>query len=317
MEYKENLNTTEDIENIDKLVDALDDVSENTSDVDVFEDSNTELEQEHSEEKQKSKKNKLYKAVVIALCVVLAAVVALGALYLFTPTVEGTWVYAVDDGVGGTIDFYFDFGSEFKTVKESAFITDEPTGDEHECTASAGTFYFPGIYQLSTTTTTDVDGNAVDAKVVSITNYGAPLYGDYTYTVSGNRLFGKRVLTLTSSDGTSYTLNQAKKPKDSEYISVDKDFTVNKDIIGEWEYEYVGYGLKNTLDFKKDGTVVYNVYGTQEIHCTYTVDEENITLVYFNTELQTQAIPYSIEDNGLVFMDVLWSRPSEATADQA
>lgn len=271
---------------------------------------------------KKTKTKVLNSAIVVAICLVCAVVLAFLGMYLFTPSIEGTWLYTYDDGSGNTIDFYYDFDSVFKVETESSLLPAEPSGKEHTCTISYGTIEFPGYYELSGGSNIDEDLMSADTtttttdKTVTISVYNGPLYGEYTYTVIGNRLFGNRKLVLTGADGSEYTLTQTKQPKFSEYIKPAEDFVPDDRLTGDWTFEYEEFGLEYTISFNKDGTFIYDIYGAQILNCTYTVSEENIVVTYYTTEEVVETIPYTIDDNGLAFMNVLWTRAGEATPDQ-
>ncbi len=115
------------------------------------------------------KKFPIYIPIIIAACLVLAALVSFFAINAFTPTVEGTWLYASEEGY----DFYYTFDKK---------------GTETNCTMNIGTSYFPGTYEVT---------NTEDGKTVSVNVSAGYVYGVYDFEISGNKLAGNRVPTLT------------------------------------------------------------------------------------------------------------------------
>ncbi len=235
------------------------------------------------------KKFPLQKTIVIALCILLAAVAAYFALSIFTPTVEGTWKYESEDGY----TFYYTFDEK---------------GEEKQCNMNIGTIHFNGTYEVAI---------GEEADTVTVTAYAGYINGSYTYTIQGNRLIGNRVLTLTSEDGTTLTLNQTKKTKDSDFVKPAEDFEPVEKLLGEWQFDYEEYGVSYKLIINDDGTLIYDQFGMQEIHCAYTADEKTVNLSFFETELITQEEEYYFDGDQLIFLGINWTKAGESTADEA
>lgn len=285
MEYKEEFSeltelandTEENVENIE---------TENSEEIILNEDVSGE---ELSQPTVTKKKFPLQTSIIIAVCILLAAVVAFFAISIFTPTVEGTWIYESEEGYS----FYYNFDEK---------------ADEKKCVMNIGTIYFPGTYEVAV---------GEDSSTVTVSTYAGYVNGSYTYTIEGNRLLGNRVLTLTGEDGTVLTLNQTKKTKDSDFVKPAEDFEPVEAIVGEWEFIYEEYDVSYKLTINDDGTLVYDQFGMQEIHCAYTADDETVNLSYFETELITQEEEYYFDGDQLIFLGINWSRVGESTADQA
>lgn len=235
------------------------------------------------------KKFPLQAPIIIGICILLVAVVAYFAISIFTPTVEGTWLYESEDGYS----FYYTFDEK---------------ADEKICVMNIGTIYFPGTYDLAI---------SEESKTVSVSTSAGYINGSYTYAIEGVKLFGNRVLTLTGEDGTALTLTQTKKTKDSDFVKPAEDFKPVEALVGEWEFVYEEYGVSYKLTINEDGTLVYDQFGMQEIHCAYTADEKTINLSFFETELITQEEEYYFDGDQLIFLGINWSKVGESTADQA
>ena len=298
-------NATEAVETVDTVQEAIDAVEETeaeTAEV-VAEDATEEVAQEAVDEVTEAldtieeaelvavpkKKFPLQLPIIIAACIVVVALLGYFAVSLFTPTVEGTWLFESEEGYS----FYYDL---------------DDTKDGKVCDMSIGTVHFPGTYET-------VVGEATNS--ISISVYAGYIYGDYTYTLTGNKLAGNRVLTLTAADGTTYTLTQTKAPKDSDYITPDENFKADEAIVGEWVYEYEEYGASLNLKINADGTLIYNQFGYQELHCTYTADGSTLALSFFETEVIAQEEEYYFDNDQLIFLGVNWTRVDKASAEQA
>lgn len=247
------------------------------------------IEEEPAVQVKEKKKFPIYVPIIIAACVLVGAIVAFFAVSIFVPTIEGTWIYEAEDGNS----FYYTFDEK---------------ADENICEMSIGTIYFPGTYALET---------AEDKNTVLINLYAGYVYGSYTYDIEGVALFGNRVLTLTGEDGKTITFTQAKKPSDKEYIKPDKDFKEVEALTGEWECEYPEYNSSFKLTINDDGTLVYDQFGLQEIHCVYTATDSIINLSFYETEVISQEEGYYFNDDQLVFLGLNWTRVDKSTADEA
>lgn len=279
-EYKELTETTDSVEEVEA-------VEETEEYVPQF--SDVIPEEEPVTQPVAKKKFPLQTSIIIAACILLVAVIGFFAVSIFTPTVEGTWLYKSEEGY----DFYYTF---------------DETSEGKECVMSIGTVYFPGFYETSVTD---------EAKSVSVSVYAGYINGNYTYSIEGVKLFGNRVLTLTGEDGTALTLTQAKQPKDTDYVKPDENFEPVEELVGEWEFLYEEFGESYKLTINDDGTMIFDQFGLQEIHFTYTADDKKINLSFFETDVIAQEEEYYFKDDQLIFLGLNWSRAGESTADQA
>lgn len=285
MEYKEEFSeVTQNEEVVENTTEELvEETVENTADA-TLETETTETE-EQVEPVVKKKKSPIYLPIVIAACLVFGAIVAFLAISIFTPTVEGTWLYEAEDGNS----FYYTF-------------------DKDECNMNIGTIHFPGTYTLDVTD---------EAKTMNIEIYAGYLSGACEYEITGNRLAKNRVMTLTNAEGATFTLTQAKPQKDSDYIMPDENFEEVEVLTGEWEFEYPEYDSSLKLTLNDDGTMIYDQFGYQNFSCVYTATENTINFSFFETELISQEEEYYFDGDQLIFLGLNWTRVDDtATADQ-
>jgi len=247
--------------------------------------SDIEYELEQVEPVKVKKKFPLQASIVVALFLVIGAVIAYFALSLFIPTVEGCWLYE-QDGM------------------KSYYII-ESEGDKYSLKVRSGSTYVPGECVISNT-----EGNDILAM-----NLASGQMMSSNYKVEGNRLFGERTLTLFNEEGLNIVLKAADEPELSDLLKPYENFKTSEKILGEWELDY-GMGQKAHLTFDEDGVMTLDEFGTKVTEGMYTVDGKNIkTKLYIDKEYE-EALPYEVTDKGLVFLNVLWSRPNTASADQ-
>lgn len=290
MEYKDELINETPVEEVTSDEPVLEETAmEDVEYTPEFSELETATVEDEVVEVPKKKKFPLQTPVIIAACIVAVALIGCILFNLFVPTVEGTWLYQTEDG----FSFYYTFD-------------ESPKGTE--CEMSVGTIHFPGTYTLS---------ESDSGKTMNVSVYAGYIYGNYTYEVVGNRLFGHRVLNLVGEDGTAITLEAAKAPKDSDYITPDKDFKEVEEIVGEWEFFYEEYNASLKLTINDDGTLIYDQFGYQELHCVYTADDSKINLSFFETELIAQEEEYYFDNDQLIFLGLNWTRVGDSTPDQA
>ncbi len=234
----------------------------------------------------KKKQFPIYVPVIVAACILIGSIVTFLLINIFTPTIEGTWIYKAEDGNS----FYYTFKND-------------------ECDMSIGTIHFPGTYSTVA---------AEEGRTANIELYAGYIAGAYDFEVSGNKLSRDRVLKLTGEDGTELTLTESKAVKDSDYIMPDENFKPVEELTGEWEFEYAEYGSSLKLTLNEDGTMVYDQFGYQKFNCVYTATENTINFSFFETELISQEEEYDFNDKGeLIFLGLNWTRVDDtATADQ-
>lgn len=233
----------------------------------------------------KKKKFPIYVPVIVAACILIGSIVAFLLINIFTPTIEGTWIFKAEDGNS----FYYTFKN-------------------NECDMSIGTIHFPGTY----TTVAEEEGRTANIEL-----YAGYIAGAYDFEVSGNKLSRDRVLKLTGEDGSEFTLTETKAVKDSDYIMPDENFKPVEKLTGEWEFEYAEYGSSLKLTLNEDGTMIYDQFGYQNFSCVYTATENTINFSFFETELISQEEEYYFDGDQLIFLGLNWTRVDDtATADQ-
>ncbi|MBR2714904.1 MAG: hypothetical protein IKB73_01700 [Ruminococcus sp.] len=291
MSIKEELNEEN---RINDLVDSITDNIESDEYVSQFGDLTTDTENDEVVAVKKKKKSPLYTSIIIAIVVLFVAVLGYVAVEMFVPTIEGTWLYEAEDGT-----------KMYYTFNDSA--------ESNKLTISMGTVYSICDYEIAT--------GEDDAQQVTLITDAGYSNQTYTYSISGNKLFRNRVLTLIAVDSTTgqetkVELPQANKPKVSDYIQPDENFKEVEALTGEWVYKFEDMGVNLTLTFNDDGTMVLNQFGYQEMHCTYTADDSKISFSFVNTDVVSEELEYSFKDGQLIFMNYNWVRAEDATPDE-
>ena len=265
-------------------------VNENT---DAFDDSeetlpeNIESDIEQIENEDKKKRFPLQKPIIIAACILLAALLG---YFLFVGFIlkspEGvTWSQELD---GATYYFEFKDNSAFKAYVGSIEIdsTYQKENTDKENTLTVGT---------------------------NICNFyaGSPA----TYTISGSRILGNQVLNYSYGEGNDFALNQASRKE--TVLELPKDFTADEDLLGTWVFQYFGYDIYKVtfndngsikLQFLQDG-ITYNG--------TYTVEGDNINFTYYVSDSVATQLPYTVDGDKLNFLGASFIREgSDATPDE-
>lgn len=238
----------------------------------------------------KKKKFPIYIPIIIAAALVVLSVAAFFVIKMFVPTLEGTWKLTNEEGY----EFYY---------------TLEYDGDDGKCDMSLGTVHFPGTF----TTSENEDGT----QSLNLDIAAGFVYGDYTYEFIGNPMSDDYALKLTDASGTETTLTSAETPQDSDYVMPDENFVPDEKLTGEWEYYYPEYGMSIKLYLNEDGTMIYDQFGMQELHCVYNVNEDTINISFFETELIAQEEGYYFDNDQLIFLGLNWTRVDpDATTDE-
>lgn len=265
--------------------DELTQLSDDESGEYVAQFSDIECELEEVKPAKAKKKFPLQAPIIIALFLVIGAVIAYFALSLFIPTVEGCWLY------------------EENGVKDYYII--ESDGDSYSLKLRRGSSYTPGMCTVT---------NSEDGDIIAM-NLASGQMMSCNYKVEGNRLFGERTLTFFNEEGLNVVMKATDEPTLSDLVKPYENFKTDEKILGDWELDY-GMGQKANLTFDEDGVMTLDEFGTKVTEAMYTVDGENIkTKMYVDKEYE-EPLPYQVTDKGLVFLNVLWTRPNTASADQ-
>ena len=235
---------------------------------------------------KKKKKGFLQLPVIIALCILVGALVG---YFVYTGFLmhepEGLWKLE-EEGV--TVFFEFDKDGVAKQY--------------------LGTMTEIGYCQKT---------KGYDGDTLSISLDNGFLNGSFGYTVSGSRLLGNQVLTLTYGESDPLEMHQVAKV--DEYLTPDKDFVEKEGLTGEWVFDFEEYGVSYKFIFNADGTMILNQYDKFIYEGTYTYTDDSIIFTYYTTEeTTTPEIPYEIVDeNTLNFMGLECHRAGTSTADEA
>ncbi len=97
----------------------------------------------------------------------------------------------------------------------------------------------------------------------------------------------------------------------------DENFKEVEELTGEWEFYYPEYDMSVKLTLNDDGTMIYDQFGMQELHCVYTATDSTINLSFFETELISQEEGYYFDNDQLIFLGLNWTKAGTSTADEA
>lgn len=276
----------------------LADESEYTSEPDETEES----EEVVVVEKPAKKKFPLQGTIIVALCLVVGAFITYLALALMMPTVEGTWYYETSDGV------------------KIYYTIEEKEDGEHYFEIAYGTAYYPGVYEInpngvSSSINLKADYNAyIAAQPYAQGELLFPecLDGTYTYSTSGNKLFGECTLNLDDGNGTVITLKYVEKPELTDYVKPYTDFKVNKSILGEWQVDNSMYGMPPTVvKFNDDGSMSIDNYGLYVTQFMYSPVDNVIKMAGFGSEKVEQELEFELKNGNLIFGGMAFTRPGE------
>lgn len=236
------------------------------------------------------KKRTLQVPVIIACCIVLAAILgflAYMAFFLKEPE-NVTWSNTIDDTT-----YYYEFKTD-GTFK--AYI---------------GSIEMTGSFQKSKTD----EGNTITVdKTIGSFYQSMPA----TYKISGSKLFGNQVMTCTYSEDYEFTLNQSKREKN--LLDLPENFTANEDLLGSWIFKYMNYDIYK-VTFNKDGSMILEfIQDGLQYNGVYTIEDNTINFTYYATESVVVPIEYKVDGDNLTFMGYNFvregSEAANATSDQ-
>lgn len=296
MSYIDELNeNTVVVDSVEEIVDTHKQPdTEDNEYIPQFDEVEYEVEQTEKETKSK-KKCPIQKTIIIAACLVFGALLTYLALALMIPSVEGTWLHKSQDGY-------------------EVYYTIDKTKDGYVLDVSFGTTHYSGGCDVTKT-----DSGITVTLITKIGQlYPDAPYGEYTYKISGNKLFKNATIELTDANGNVISLSQSKKTDISDYLKPYDDFKVNEKLVGEWMVDNSMYGMDPiVLTFNEDGTMILDVYGMQKEHYYYSPQEKTIKFSIYMGEQIENEMEYQFVEGNLVFLDTLWTRSSSASADQA
>ena len=236
------------------------------------------------------KKFKLQTPVIIAACILVAALLGYAIFNFFIlKEPEGmTWSQVVE---GAT--YYYEFNND-NTFK-----------------AYVGSVEIDSTYQK-----TKSEGVNTLTVGVNIGNFyaGSPA----TYEISGSRLFGNQTMQCSYGEGSEFSLYQANR---KEYkLELPEDFTPDEDLLGTWIFQYFGYDIYK-VTFNDDGTIKLQfIQDGITYNGTYTIEDGKINFTYYVASDKATQLEYSVDGDKLNFLGASFVREgSEAantTADQ-
>lgn len=246
-------------------------------------------ESETSEAAPEKKKFPIQVPVIIAACLVVAALLSylvFTAFFLREP--EGvTWSSELE---GATYYFEFNPDNTFKAYVGSVEITS--TYDK---------------------TKSEEEGNTLTVNTTVCNFYGgAPA----TYEISGSRILGNQTLDFSYGEGYDFSLTQASRKKVD--LELPTDFVADEDLLGDWVFQYYGYDIYK-VTFNDDGSMALEfVQDGIKYNGTYTIDDGNINFTYYVSDSVAAPLEYSISGDTLNFLGATFVRPeSVATADES
>lgn len=278
-------------EDAEKAVSTVEDnatAADNTvSDVDI-----TETEKSEEEAKPAKKKPFLQPPIIIACCIVLAAILGfLVYIAFFLKEPENvTW----SDEINGT-KVYLEFKSD-------------------------GTYtgYFGSVELIGSFQKTKDDEGKNSIAIDQ--NFGNFIQGmPATYTITGSKILGNQKMTCSYGEDREFTMTQAKRDKSP--LELPEDFTPDDNLTGSWVVKYMNYDVIKAT-FNKDGSMVLemNQGATVKYNGIYTIDGSTINFTYYLTDSTVVPLNYMIDGDYMNFMGYNFVRvgsdAEKSTADQ-
>ena len=257
------------------------------SDVDI-----TETEKSEEEAKPAKKKPFLQPPIIIACCIVLAAILGFlvyVAFFLKEPE-NVTW----SDEINGT-KVYLEFKSN-------------------------GTYtgYFGSVELIGSFQKTKDDEGKNSIAIDQ--NFGNFIQGmPATYTITGSKILGNQKMTCSYGEDREFTMTQAKRDKSP--LELPEDFTPDDNLTGSWVVKYMNYDVIKAT-FNKDGSMVLemNQGATVKYNGIYTIDGSTINFTYYLTDSTVVPLNYTIDGDYMNFMGYNFVRvgsdAEKSTADQ-
>ena len=135
------------------------------------------------------------------------------------------------------------------------------------------------------------------------------------YTVTGSRILGNQELTISYGEDSNFTFVQASGIDNP--LTLPEDFVPDEELVGSWVFQFYGYDYC-TVTFGDDGAIKidYTQNGVA-YNGTYTVQDGTVNFTYYVKDYVAQPIEYKVEGDKLTFMDMEFTRVTEATPDEA
>ncbi len=278
-------------EDAEKAVSTVEDnatVADNT----VSDAETPDTEKTEDEAKPAKKKPFLQPPIIIACCIVLAAILGFlvyVAFFLKEPE-NVTW----SDEINGT-KVYLEFKSD-------------------------GTYtgYFGSVELIGSFQKTKDDEGKNSIAIDQ--NFGNFIQGmPATYTITGSKILGNQKMTCSYGEDREFTMTQAKRDKSP--LELPEDFTPDDNLTGSWVVKYMNYDVIKAT-FNKDGSMVLemNQGATVKYNGIYTIDGSTINFTYYLTDSTVVPLNYTIDGDYMNFMGYNFVRvgsdAEKSTADQ-
>ena len=251
-----------------------------------------DTEKTEDEAKPEKKKPFLQPPIIIACCIVLAAILGfLVYIAFFLKEPENvTW----SDEINGT-KVYLEFKSD-------------------------GTYtgYFGSVELIGSFQKTKDDEGKNSIAIDQ--NFGNFIQGmPATYTITGSKILGNQKMTCSYGEDREFTMTQAKRDKSP--LELPEDFTPDDNLTGSWVVKYMNYDVIKAT-FNKDGSMVLemNQGATVKYNGIYTIDGSTINFTYYLTDSTVVPLNYTIDGDYMNFMGYNFVRvgsdAEKSTADQ-
>ncbi len=251
-----------------------------------------DTEKTEEEAKPAKKKPFLQPPIIIACCIVLAAILGfLVYIAFFLKEPENvTW----SDEINGT-KVYLEFKSD-------------------------GTYtgYFGSVELIGSFQKTKDDEGKNSIAIDQ--NFGNFIQGmPATYTITGSKILGNQKMTCSYGEDREFTMTQAKRDKSP--LELPEDFTPDDNLTGSWVVKYMNYDVIKAT-FNKDGSMVLemNQGATVKYNGIYTIDGSTINFTYYLTDSTVVPLNYTIDGDYMNFMGYNFVRvgsdAEKSTADQ-
>lgn len=215
----------------------------------------------------KPKRSVILPSLKVAFTVMVLCIIAFATYFVFFNTnMKGTWT---------------------TTDEESPAVLTFKDGGEVEMTIGSTTI--KGDYSFLED---EEEKKRVNISLVySSTSF---LYGDFTYSVTGN-LFTGRTLTISDASGNMLTL---KSGATDSPVSPAPDREYTKKLVGTWKNDAITY------TFTEDG-YMYLDYSYITFECSYSDNGEKIKAKYYAPEENEIEIEFKFLDDNTVEIDGL------------
>lgn len=258
--------------------------------VDTAENSALETAEANEEATPEKKKSPLQVPVIIACCILVAALLGFLVYYAFflKEPENVTWTNDVDN-----VTYYYELKSD-------------------------GTFtgYLGSIEMKGSFQKTKAEGK----NTITVDKTFGSFYQNMpaTYSVKGSKLFGNQEMTCTYSEDYEFTLKQGKREK--KLLDLPQDFSADEELVGTWIFKYMNYDIYK-VTFNKDGSMILEfIQDGIKYNGIYTIEGSTINFTYYVTDSTVVPIDYKVDGDTLTFMGYQFVREGseleKATSDQ-